>query len=147
MFLRSARGDTVCNNQRWAALIVLKSGNSNSANFLAGPNSLFAKALKYSKSIKAKIMHYPPPPHNGRIVKGADCRLQHSFHLTDGYIQGVRKRCRLSWLTKTFLIYKEIHMGSGAKSYMRKCANFSPCMRTPLVIYDFAPDPSEFPDL
>ncbi len=45
-------------------------------------------------------------------------------------------------------------MGSGAKSYMRKgfpiycmrkCANFSPYMRRPLVIYDFAPDPSEFP--
>jgi hypothetical protein len=52
-----------------------------------------------------------------------------------------------------FLMYKEIQMGSGAKSYMRKgflicirkCANFSPYMRRPLVIYDFAPDPSEFP--
>jgi hypothetical protein len=29
--------------------------------------------------------------------------------------------------------------------YMRKCANFSPNMRRPLIIYDFAPDPSEFP--
>ncbi len=28
---------------------------------------------------------------------------------------------------------------------MRKCANFSPYMRRPLVIQDFAPDPSEFP--
>jgi hypothetical protein len=28
---------------------------------------------------------------------------------------------------------------------MRKCANFSLYMRRPLVIYDFAPDPSEFP--
>ncbi len=43
-------------------------------------------------------------------------------------------------------------MGSGAKSYMlkgflnmRKCANISPYMRRPLVIYEFAPDPSEFP--
>ncbi len=45
-------------------------------------------------------------------------------------------------------------MGSGAKSYMRKgfllyymrkCANFSLYMRRPLVIYDFAPDSSEFP--
>ncbi len=27
---------------------------------------------------------------------------------------------------------------------MRKCANFSPYMRRPLVIHDFAPDPSEF---
>ncbi len=36
-------------------------------------------------------------------------------------------------------------MGSGAKSYMRKGANISPYMRRPLVIYDFAPDPSEFP--
>ncbi len=44
-------------------------------------------------------------------------------------------------------------MGSGAKSYMRKdfliymwkCANFSPYMWRPLVIYDFAPNPSEFP--
>ncbi len=37
-------------------------------------------------------------------------------------------------------------MGSGAKSYMspnmRKCANFSPYKRRPLVIYDFAPNPS-----
>jgi hypothetical protein len=53
---------------------------------------------------------------------------------------------------KTFLIYKEIQMGSGTKSYMRKgfliyeeMRNFSPYMRRPLVIYDFAPDPSEFP--
>ncbi len=28
---------------------------------------------------------------------------------------------------------------------MRKCANISPYMRRPLVIYDCAPDPSEFP--
>jgi hypothetical protein len=44
-------------------------------------------------------------------------------------------------------------MGSGAKSYMwkgflicsmRKCANISPYKSWPLVIYDFAPDPSEF---
>jgi hypothetical protein len=54
---------------------------------------------------------------------------------------------------KTFLIYKEIQMGSDAKSYLRKGfliyeemhKNFSPYMRRPLVIYDFAPDPSEFP--
>jgi hypothetical protein len=46
-------------------------------------------------------------------------------------------------------------MGSGAKSYMRKgfphmrrCANISPSpyMGRPLVIYNFAPDPSEFPE-
>jgi hypothetical protein len=50
---------------------------------------------------------------------------------------------------KIFLIYKEIQMGSGAKSYMRKSFliyeemwNFSPYMRRPLVIYDFAPYPS-----
>jgi hypothetical protein len=41
-------------------------------------------------------------------------------------------------------------MGSGAKSYMRKGflkyeEYISPCMRMPLVIYDFASDPSEFP--
>ncbi len=48
-------------------------------------------------------------------------------------------------------------MGSGAKSYMysmrkgflilykRRSANVSPFMRRPLVMYDFAPDPSEFP--
>jgi hypothetical protein len=43
-------------------------------------------------------------------------------------------------------------MGSGAKSYMRKgfpmyeeMRKFFTCMRMPLVIYDFAPDPSEFP--
>jgi hypothetical protein len=45
-------------------------------------------------------------------------------------------------------------MGSGAKSnmrkdflilYMRTCTNIAPYMRRPLVIYDFTPDPSEFP--
>jgi hypothetical protein len=53
-----------------------------------------------------------------------------------------------------FLIYKEIQMGSVAKSYMRngflilymrKCANISPYRRRPLVIYDFAIDPFWFP--
>ncbi len=52
--------------------------------------------------------------------------------------------------TKFFLIYKEIQMGWGAKSYMRKgfliceemCKFFPPFMRRPLVIYEFAPDPS-----
>jgi hypothetical protein len=34
------------------------------------------------------------------------------------------------------------HMDELPYIYMRKCANFSPFMRTPLVIYDFAPDPS-----
>ncbi len=34
-----------------------------------------------------------------------------------------------------------------ASWYMRKFANFSPYMRMPWVVYDFAPDPSEFPDL
>ncbi len=37
-----------------------------------------------------------------------------------------------SYIWKGFLIYEEIH-------------NFIPYMRRPLVIYDFAPDPSEFP--
>jgi hypothetical protein len=42
---------------------------------------------------------------------------------------------------ETFLIYKEIQMGSGAKPYMKKgfllyeeCANFPPYMRNPLVM-------------
>ncbi len=45
-------------------------------------------------------------------------------------------------------------MGSGAKSYMRKgfliyeeAQIFSPYMRRSLVIYDFAPDHSEFPNI
>jgi hypothetical protein len=47
-----------------------------------------------------------------------------------------------------FFIYKEIQSGAVAKSYMRKgfiiyeeCANISPYMRMPLVIYDFATAP------
>jgi hypothetical protein len=40
-------------------------------------------------------------------------------------------------------------MGSGAKSYMRKgfliYEEMAKYMRRPLVIYDFAPDPIEFP--
>jgi hypothetical protein len=44
-------------------------------------------------------------------------------------------------------------MGSGAKSYMRKGfliyeemqKYFHPYMRRPLFMYDYAPDPSEFP--
>jgi hypothetical protein len=57
---------------------------------------------------------------------------------------------------KIFLIYKEIQMGSGAKSYMRKgFLIYSEEMRKYFTIYedaviviydyDFAPDPSEFP--
>jgi hypothetical protein len=50
---------------------------------------------------------------------------------------------------KIFLIYREIQIGAVAKSYMRKgfikykrkCANISPYMRRPLVIYDFATAP------
>ncbi len=55
---------------------------------------------------------------------------------------------------KILLIYKEIQMESGTKSYMKKgfliymkCANISPYMRRPSVIYDFVPNPSEFPYL
>jgi hypothetical protein len=49
-------------------------------------------------------------------------------------------------------MYKEIQSGAVAKSYMRKgfliheeMLKYFPYMRRPLVIYDFAPDPSEFP--
>jgi hypothetical protein len=54
---------------------------------------------------------------------------------------------------KTFLIYKEIQMGSGTKSYVRKSfliyekmRKFFPIysMRRASVMYDFPPDPSEF---
>jgi hypothetical protein len=40
-----------------------------------------------------------------------------------------------------FFIYKEIQSGAVAKSYTSKCANISPYMRRPLVIYDFATAP------
>ncbi len=55
-----------------------------------------------------------------------------------------------------FLIYMEIQMGSGTKSYMMKgfliceeMREYCPiyCMRRPLVIYDVAPDHSEFPNI
>jgi hypothetical protein len=53
---------------------------------------------------------------------------------------------------KSFLIYKKIQSGAVSKSYMRKgflrneevkkkCANISPYIRRPLVIYDFATAP------
>ncbi len=49
---------------------------------------------------------------------------------------------------KIFLIYREIQMGLGAKSYlrkgflyMRKCTNIFPIYEEPLVIYDFATAP------
>ncbi len=57
---------------------------------------------------------------------------------------------------KIFLLYREIQMGSGAKSYMRKGLliyeemhkNFHHMyMRRSLVIYGFASDPSEFPNI
>jgi hypothetical protein len=56
---------------------------------------------------------------------------------------------------KIFLIYREIQMGSGSKSYMWKGFLYEEmhkyfhhiCMRRWLVIYDFAPDPSEFPNI
>ncbi len=52
-------------------------------------------------------------------------------------------------IKKTFLIYREIQMESGAKSYMRKGflmyeeMNKYFQVRRSLVIYDFAPDSSE----
>jgi hypothetical protein len=58
--------------------------------------------------------------------------------------------------TKTFIIYREIQMGSGAKSNMRKGFLiyeemhkyfYHTYVRRSLVIYDFAPDPSEFPNI
>jgi hypothetical protein len=58
-----------------------------------------------------------------------------------------------SLIKKNLFIYKENKMGSGAKSYMRKgfliyvwgnAQIFSPYLRRSLVIYDFAPNPSEF---
>ncbi len=57
---------------------------------------------------------------------------------------------------KTFHIYKEIQMGSGAKSYMRKGFLIYDEMRKFFPIYeedvshtvsDFAPDPSYFPNI
>ncbi len=39
-------------------------------------------------------------------------------------------------MRKDFLIYEEIHTQI-----------FSPYMRRSLIIYDFAPDPSEFPNI
>jgi hypothetical protein len=56
--------------------------------------------------------------------------------------------------SKIFLIYKEIQSGAVEKSYLRKgfliyeeMRKISPYMRRPLVIYDFATAPSEFPYL
>ncbi len=49
---------------------------------------------------------------------------------------------------KIFLIYKEIQMGSGAKSYMRKGFLIYEELCKFFTIYEeevFAPDPSEFP--
>ncbi len=54
---------------------------------------------------------------------------------------------------ENFLIYKEILSGAVAKSFMRKgfliyngkCANISPYMRRPLVMYDLQLLHSEFP--
>jgi hypothetical protein len=56
---------------------------------------------------------------------------------------------------KIFLIYMEIQMGSGEKSYMRKGfliyeemhKYLHSYMRRSLVICDFAPNPSEFPNI
>ncbi len=42
---------------------------------------------------------------------------------------------------KVFLKYKEIQMGSGAKSYMRKGFLIGNAQIFNLKIYDFAPDP------
>jgi hypothetical protein len=49
---------------------------------------------------------------------------------------------------KIFLTHQEIQMGSGAKSYMRKGLNMYMRKCTNIfTIYDFAPDPSEFPNI
>jgi hypothetical protein len=47
---------------------------------------------------------------------------------------------------KIVLIYKEIQMGSGAKSYMKKEMQKS-VIYEEVVIYDFAPNPAEFPNI
>ncbi len=58
--------------------------------------------------------------------------------------------------TRIFRIYREIQMGSGAKAYMRKGFLIYEEMHKyfyhmykegVIVIYDFAPDPSEFPNI
>jgi hypothetical protein len=47
-----------------------------------------------------------------------------------------------------FLIYREIQIGSGAKSYMRTSGFLIyEEMHKYLAIYDFAPDPSELPNI
>jgi hypothetical protein len=53
---------------------------------------------------------------------------------------------------KIFLIYKEIQMGSGAKSYIRKgfliyeeMRKYFTIYEKVVSIYDFAPDHSEYP--
>ncbi len=64
-------------------------------------------------------------------------------------LQGSQKRTD-NKENKIFLMHKEIQMGSGAKAYMRQGGNvqiFSLCMIRSLVIYDFAPDPSKFPNI
>ncbi len=61
------------------------------------------------------------------------------------------ERGNYTLIKKNFLLNREIQMGSGAKSYMRKgfliYKIFSPYMRRSLVIFDVAPDPSEFPNI
>jgi hypothetical protein len=53
--------------------------------------------------------------------------------------------------TKIFLVYKEIQLGSGAKSYMMKgfliFEEKHKYFHHKRVIYDFAHDPSEFPKI
>ena len=67
-------------------------------------------------------------------------------------IRGSWRGCTDKKENKIFLIYKEIQIGSGAKSFMRKgfyeeMRKFFPIYEEAVshTVYDFAPDPSEFP--
>ncbi len=53
----------------------------------------------------------------------------------------------LSYIRKFRWNRVQSHIWRRASYYMMKCANISPYMRRPLVIYDFTPNPSEFPYL
>jgi hypothetical protein len=66
-------------------------------------------------------------------------------HVSLGTSTLIKKKKKSSYIRKFRWDRVQSHIWGRASLFMRKCADISPYMRRPLVIYDFAPDPSEFP--
>ncbi len=95
-------------------------------NILTGWFYLFAWKICHSSLLWKKSNDRAPSP-------CCDCTDKQEIKIT-----------KFSSYIRTFR-WDQVQSQMCASQYMGKCENFSTCMRRPLVIYDFAPDPSNLP--